>query len=742
MLRHFRIACLLAIGSTFMVAGAQRPSSWQRFSNPTVEQLRKTWRTPPPEYGPEPYYGLNGPITIESVRHDLDTMVQLGFHAVTVQGGRNAELPYLSPEYFNFFKQFVEEAKRRNLRIWIVDDAGYPSGFAGGKISSDHPDLRMQALVAVSHSTISGGASFSQAVTPATVAVAAMRADGKSVQLPISDGHVSWTAPSGSGSWTVYIVEHQFRTSPTRSDTNPKAVKDTSQSLEDYLDPNATAEYLKITHEAYFKAVGDEFGKTILGFRGDEPDYSISGLPWTPALFDRFQKEKGYDPRPWLAALLQGKDIALTAEQLRAKADYYDVFAEMFRDGFFKPQADWCTAHGVEYQVHLNHEEMQLQLARSEGDFFRDMRYVQVPGIDAIWHQIWTDTVSDYPRLASSAAHVYGHPRVFTESFAAYRPLPDVPMARYILNEQFVRGINLVETMYYPSTTTSGKGGPIEFMRDPGYPALMHDASRMSYILSQGRPAAQVALLLPAESLWMGSAKTDDTFVSMERVLSEHQIDFDIVDEDAVGHLLKAEPGAFRSDSGNAYKTVIVPHAILLPQTVVERLRAFAKTGGHVLFIGAVPSFIAGRTDLQARSTKSEDFAWANIVPVDLAPTPTPPQFPPAAPPAPLETPAPLLQQLKASIPKQGVELAEPDPALRVEMRTIRNGQVILLFNEGSRTLDNRLLLNLKAQKVERWNPETGETETLQIDTLKPYSSLPLHLSAYATLLLVVQGKA
>jgi hypothetical protein len=86
----------------------------------------------------------------------------------------------------------------------------------------------------------------------------------------------------------VLIVDHEFRTSPTRSDTNPKRVKDGSQSLEDYLDPAATEQYLRFTHEQYKKYVGDEFGKTILGFRGDEPDYSIPGLPWTPKFFERF----------------------------------------------------------------------------------------------------------------------------------------------------------------------------------------------------------------------------------------------------------------------------------------------------------------------------------------------------------------------------------------------------------------------------------------------------------------------
>ena len=67
---------------------------------------------------------------------------------MTVQAGYGMPFAYLSPDYFKFFRTFVEEAKRRNMRVWIVDDAGYPSGFAGGKFTELKPEMRMQALVA------------------------------------------------------------------------------------------------------------------------------------------------------------------------------------------------------------------------------------------------------------------------------------------------------------------------------------------------------------------------------------------------------------------------------------------------------------------------------------------------------------------------------------------------------------------------------------------------------------------
>jgi hypothetical protein len=726
---------LLSADSAWGQAATTRP--WQVLSNPTASTLASSWKTPPSEYGPEPYYGLNGPITLDVVRHDLDTMKSLGFRAVTVQYGYGWDLAYLSQEYLAFFRQFVEEAKKRDMRVWIVDDAGYPSGFAGGKFTSEHPELRMQALVAASKQVISGGSVFDQDVPADTVAVTAIRnGTGEMAQVAVAGNHARWSAPSGD--WTVYVVEHVFRTSPTRSDTNTKRVKDGSQSLEDYLDPAATAQYLAFTHEAYKKAVGEEFGKTILGFRGDEPDYSISGLPWTPKFFASFEAKKGYDIRLYLAAFLRGKDVPLNSKQLLARADYYDVFADLFRDGFFAPQAAWCAANGLEYQVHLNHEEQQLELAQSEGDFFRDMRFVQVPGIDSIWHQIWTDTVSDFPRLASSAAHVYGHPRAFTESFAAYRPLPDVTMARYILNEQFVRGINLVETMYYPAST-GARGGPMQFMRDPDYPALMQYASRLSFLMSQGHPTAEVALLLPSESLWMGNKVTDESFVSTERLLSEHQVDFDIVDEDAIASLLESKGGAFVSKSGNRYRVVLVPNATLLPERVVNRLKRFSVSGGKVVFLGAAPALIAGKTDLQSRGTRKTDFAWATIVAGELPSVPIPPAQPPAAVPAPMIVPAGFWESLQRVLPLSALSLRSPNAGLRFTRRRVKDAAVFLLFNESTQALSGEVTLRAKGSRVETWDAESGTVTSTVARSVEGSFEFELQLPPAGSRVLVVR---
>ena len=712
---------------------------------------------------------------------------------------------YLTPEYFAFFKQFALEAKKRDMKVWIVDDIGYPSGFAGGLFmpSKDKHDLSMQALSLGQRFTVKGGETLNQAVGANAVAAVATNASlerivvgtnvpAQHIAVPIVNGSISWTAPAGPD-WTVAVVEHVFRTSPTRSDTNPTHAKDSTYPLEDYLNPEATAAYLEATHNGYYKAMPELFGTTILGFRGDEPDYSIAGLPWTPAFFDTFQKVKGYDIRPYLGAILlsQGgggrprppaaapgataapqSDPAfipagpptpptkLTDAELRAKGDYYDVFSQMFRDGFFKPQGIWCAEHGVAYQVHLNHEEMEMDLTRSEGDFVRDMKYVEVPGIDAIWHQIWTDTISDYPRLASSAAHVYGHPHSFTESFAAYRPAPDITLARYILNEQLVRGINIMETMFY-SATRPESAGPAARRRPadsrssrstaaPRRPLRGHARSRLARAHrirpprrlrhEHGPSRSHVALYIPSSSMWLNDRDSDTAFVSTERLLAERQIDFDIINQDALATDLKAGPGTLESMSGNAYRTVIIPSAAILTQTELDRLKAFASGGGKVLFLGRTPSLISGKTILDARAATPADFSFATVeTSAQLPPTPTPPAQAPTAPPGPQIVPADIETALATVIPTRDVILDAPDTALKVNTRRLKDASVFFFFNEGAQPSAHSVTIKADGRKVEAWDPATGTVSPVAATPSKGSVTVKLDLKPYETKLITVQ---
>ena len=259
-------------------------------------------------------------------------------------------------------------------------------------------------------------------------------------------------------------------------------------------------------------------------------------------------------------------------------------------------------------------------------------------------------------------------------------------MARYILNEQFVRGVNLIEMMYFPATSAGPRPAP-SYMGQPGFPELAAYVRRMSYLMSIGRPDAAVALYLPSSSMWLGSNVSDEQFVSTERLFSEHQIDFDIVDEDALATGLKALVGAFESLSGNRYRTVILPAPMVLSTAVLSRLKAFANGGGKVVFLGGAPQWIADKTIRDARPATSEDISWATVVNTKLRPTPTPPAEPPTAPTAAQQVPGDLLAAIESAVGEPTVKLDSQDTALRVMKRKMeRRRHLISLLSTRAQT--------------------------------------------------------
>jgi len=767
------VCVLVLFAQPCFAQSTEAKNPWQKMQMPTAAVVAAAWKNPPPEYGPEPYFGLNGAVTIQSLANDLDTVKSLGFHAVTPQAGGGMTTAYLTPEYFAFFKQFAEEAKKRDMKIWIVDDGGYPSGFSGGKFAMEKHELSMQGLSLSPGIPVKAGESLNRSVSPDAVSAVAVRATGdEHMSVAVTTGKISWTAPAG-GDWTVYVVSHIFISGHPKS-----SVSSGSNSIEDYMDPAATAAYIGFTHQGYYDAMPELFGNTIIGFRGDEPAYTIPGLPWTPKFFDTFQQLKGYDIRPYLGVLVMSKPQQsgfggrpatppptapkLTDAEQRAMGDYEDVYSQMFRDGFFKPLGLWAAAHGVEYQVHLDDEEREMSLVRCTGDFERAMKYMEVPGIDVIDHQVAPDTISDYPRLASSAAHIYGHPRAFTESGAS-----DLTMARYILNEEMVRGVNQIEIMMYGATLPSGaaiqpartassaatvapaapnaaappprpRGGPSALMRDPGWPALMDYVHRLSYVMSMGRPAAQVALYIPSSSMWLDDSAADTAFVATERLLAERQIDFDIVNISALAEDLKSGPGYLETMSGNQYRTVVIPYADVLSQVELDRLKALVKGGGKVLFLGKTPSLISGKSIMDSRAATPVDFAWA-VVETSAQLPPSPSARPIDASTATQAVPAAVETALNKVVGTRVVALDAPDPALKVMTRRLKDADVFLIFNEGAQASSHSVTLKTAGKKVEAWDPATGTVSPMSSTAGKGAVTMKLELKPYETALLAVR---
>jgi hypothetical protein len=680
---------------------------WQKFSNPAVEEIAAHFVIPPVENSIILWWGWDGPIDESVIMHDLDQIKSFGYQSVMIEAGYGMKDTYLSEGWFSLVKFAVEQAGIRNMRVWIEDEGKYPSGFAGGKFSSERPDLCMQALIPDTIFILQSGETINKKLKAGVISAAAVNSKGQVLLLSISGDQLTWTAPEGN--WSVHTIRHQFKTSPTRSANNPTRGKDTSASLFDYLNPKGTRQFISWTHEQYKKYIGKEFGRTFMGIMGDEPDYSYT--PWTPAIAEEFLKRKGYDVIPYTATFFMDK---ISDSVKRVKADYWDVWSDLFKENFFDIQSEWCRQNNIEYIVHLNHEDKAMALAKSEGDFFKCMRNVDIPGVDAIWSQIWMDHVADYPKLASSAAHLFGKPRAFTETFAAYTHKPSVAQAKWVMDYQLVRGINMVQNMFWSSSASTQKLDQPAFFMNDSFPNVADYINRISYLLSLGKPAADIAVYYPTGSMWLGNEESDKSTLAISKSLMELQRDFDFVDEQALTSVLMSSATGLKNLSGQCYKTIIIPSVSIISNAAMKRLHNFAISGGKVIFLGDIPETAYDKTYKDAKDITI---------------------FPQAI----IESSGQLTGKVLDALPAPDVILEKQEPFVKYIHRKLTNAEVYLFFNEGSDEVNTKATIYGEGM-TEEWDAFTGKITLLKAKNSKKngYQTIPLSLKKWETRFIVV----
>jgi hypothetical protein len=681
---------------------AQRP--WQQITVPPVGEAAANFKTPPREYGAIHWAIWGGELTKERIVSELDALAANGVYIINFGPSQHMTPKYFSPEHLALIKFGVEEAAKRGMKVWIADEGSYPSGFAGGLISKEYPQLAMQGIVADTRVSVAPGQTLSISAPEGALAAYYVDAAGTAQVVPIRDGRIMWTPQPQAANGParpveLVIVRHVYRSSPTRyiNREDGTTAKDSLYSLIDYLDADATRAFIKTTHEVYKGMFGDQFGKTFLGFFGDEPDYT-GFIPWTPKLLDEFRQQKGYDLQPYLPLLFAPK---MTDQAWRVKADYYDVWSGIFRNTFFGVQAEWCAKNNVDYLVHLNHEELMLNLARpedlirNEGDFLRDMRYVEVPGIDNLGQLTpsavhtpdgtW-DVNNNFPKLASSAAHLFGKPKVWTESGGG----PGIE-GKYSLDYQIVRGVNTLQIRIpvgRPGPNGEGPAGPAPAV-PPQASMLAWYTNRAGYLMAIGRPAAQVGLYHPANSMWMGDEEADRSTTKLGWQLYEQQVDWDYFDEQSLSSVASIADGGFKNLSGQVYRAIVVPSTLVISKTGLERFQAFVKAGGKVIFVGKTPTLVVDKTFLDAKDAKP-DLSFATL----------------------LEPSGDITARVLEALPKPDVKLDAAFPRLTYTHRSWRDGDLYYFFNESNQA-ESRMATIAGRGQAQVWDLGTGEIHAI-----------------------------
>jgi len=344
---------------------------------------------------------------------------------------------------------------------------------------------------------------------------------------------------------------------------------------------------------------------------------------------------------------------------------------------------------------------------------------VQVPGVDNLSQLVpglihtpdgaWRIN-NNFPKLASSAAHLFGHPQVWAEEGGSAGI-----SGKFELDFQLVRGVNALQIRV---PVMRGPGGPESAAPPSEVPPqaslLAWYTNRAGYLMAIGRPAAQVGLYHPVSSLWMGDTDADPSTTKLGWQLLEHQIDWDYFDEQSLESVVNIEDGRFRNLSGQLYRAIVVPSTVVISRKGIERFREFVQAGGKVIFVGKTPSFVGDKTFLGMK--EKPDLSFATLI----------------------EESGDITPRVIAALPKPDVKLDVAFPRLTYAHRSWRDAEMYLFFNESDKS-ESRVVTIAGHGQAQVWDLGTGEIHPASGASASADSvSMPLVLGPYETKVIVL----
>ena len=568
-----------------------QPKPW-----PSIPVKKENFRQPPREYGILPFWFLNGELDPEEMGFQLREFRAKGMPGIILHGRYGLETDYIDELYLDRIKFAVEEAEKLGLQTWIYDEMNWPSGTADKRVLKARPDLAQRYIECI-NLTVRGpwftyltGADSRyndfEKSTPVAAFAIRMDAAGEVIDLtPNLSFHdvIPWEAPAGN--WRLMYIVEKF-----------------ADYYIDAMNPESTAEFLKLGYDPYVMAVDGKMSSQMLGFYTDEPamHYYLSGaenpvVPWTKNMFRRFQERNGYNLRPRLPDLF----FDIRPDSARVRYDFYNTLTDFYSDAFYKQIHEWCQKHNVLFTGHLLYEEWLRRLIRVEGNLFKHYPHMDVVGVDHLYPIIGNrDRPEEHVamKVGSSAAHQLGSPRLLCESFGGIFMDATMQRMKWIADWEYVLGVNLLNPHGFHYTLEGPRKRdwpPSMFYQYPWwgyYGEFSNYMSRLSHLLSGGKHVAKVAVLWPMNAMFATYTpqahnaigdRIERDFNTLTDLLLRLHYDFDYLDEDV---LASAElDGNTICVGDEAHELLILPPMAHMKLSTLEKLEQFIAQGGRVL---------------------------------------------------------------------------------------------------------------------------------------------------------------
>jgi hypothetical protein len=597
-----------------------------------------------PKVGLAPFWFWNGDMRPDEMERQLRAMKEVGinsvvFHPRSGLGGDfgHGEMEYyLSETYFDRFKSALEICRRLGLKVILYDEYNWPSGQAGGRVLKGglvgsrqvppNPEYiaKHLAMVEVNVGTGSQGESPWTVPEGKLVGVIAAQSDKnglvrstfRNLTSEVSAGSLKWKVPEGN--WRLMFFMQ--RDSPPSE--GPGTAGEVSPCCPDLMNPAAVDKFISVTHGEYYRRFPEYFGTTITGIFTDEPGFlnnRIDGVfpntvPWTEALPAFFERKKGYSLVDSLPLVWVGESEA----NAKVRTDFWDALSTLYMETYFGKIQDWCQAHKIESIGHVLEDTLRFHRTFEGGDYFKTMRYMSRGGVDQIGSRNF-GLIN--PKLASSAAVLFGLPHALSETFGAYGWGLTLEQMKAIINMHAASGIDteILHAFFYSIEGQRKQDSPADLFyhqlwRDQ-FHGFVEDASRTLYLADRGRQVTDVAIFYPATAImtegglmnFVPLAKMEEYFLSASVAIRGGQHDFNYVDELALAGNRDLKVPVSRSGTGlnvngHTYSVIVLPAVPAISGAAASTLEKFYQSGGKIIALGVLP---ARATDGQSRLVHS-----------------------------------------------------------------------------------------------------------------------------------------
>ena len=571
-----------------------------------MDKHYEQFKNPDSIYRPAPFWIWNEEMDSKETCRQLKEMKEHGFGGGFAHVRLGLISPYLGDEFFKCWGETLKFCKENDIKLYMYDENGWPSGFAGGKVMEAHPEtwmnwIRYRIVDAKDVDGIANKVKVCKYDEATNTVGTDMTATPSDYLGRFGDKYiVFYRKREGAGSWCG------------------------GYPFVDLSNPVVTEEFLKNTYDEYYKRFGDDFGSVVPAVFSDEANVlgvDNDMLLYSDVISKKFFEMHGYRIEDNFAAVCENFNGNFDKDPTKVRYDFNCTISQLWIDSFVKPIAKWCEDHGVAWTGH----DQEHSWPQTRGGAFSEQRtyeYRQWPGMDWLLcdalreDNAWNDTIlMDEIR---SAANQFNKERTLVEAYGAAGWHSTFKDYKRIGDWLLVHGLNFFahHLTHYSVIGTRKRDCPQSFdWREPWWGELTEHndyLSRASYLLSQGKQESRIlylnttttAYLVPASKQkgMINHSKGEDAiknpdmsdFLAVMQAMQDEQWDYDIGDEFSVADNVafvgnKIKVGAM------TYDAVLISDSMKnIRKETAEILKTFAANGGKIIASGNGAEYISG----------------------------------------------------------------------------------------------------------------------------------------------------